>query len=277
MSQAESVPECCPMSWLTAVPLWITIGTAISAGGKFLDTHVGPRANSHLRSTLIKLFLLIDRAMVPNLPEMFWRWLNRSMLRIGRFRVPLLLAALYWLITSSFYVSRTLSGDQPDMPYFKYVLYWIDQSVWFFYWTLSALGVFASLALSSIVIARFSRSKSLLMKAVWIVSGGLLSMAMLTLTGFIIVMLLGGYAIGVALRAGLLSSAPLGFVVIVLLVSLCATALLRCLRWIFSHMLDAASSPATTPFLYASTFFGFATSMFGILKELLAWAATKIS
>jgi hypothetical protein len=264
------VSECSSMS-SPNIALWIAFGTAIGAAGKLLDAHIRPEANSKLRSRLIALFVFIEKPSLTNWPEILWSRLRRVVSRIGWFRLPLLLLFLYWLVTTAFYIARRWSGNPPTVSYIKYVMTWADSPFWVVFCASMAVGFGGSLAIGAMTISRFTASRLAISKLAWILFGGTLSLALACVAALIVLLSLGGgYNVLLAIPVGIVAASPLAILIAVLLGLFVLMLIVRMLRAVFTRVLDAASSPATTPFIYASTLIGFATSAFGIAKELLA-------
>ena len=242
---------------------WVAIAALIAASGKFLDDyHIKASTKSKMRDALIKSFVWLDAHEVPDLGGLILGALQ-ALFRVQR--VPLIVATLvvvYWATLSAFYFGREIFGPPNDQSYGNYLLTWIPSDRSAPYWIAFLAVIIVPTLVGLFVMAHQFHRASLTEsdpKRLGFLVGGLVLGIAFALSGAILALFGlggGGYFLEIILLAGAASVALPALLTVSTLLLILVRYGIRLVRFFLLQIFDVASSPAVSPFTYASSLLG---------------------
>ncbi|WP_316171256.1 hypothetical protein [Bradyrhizobium sp. SZCCHNRI1058] len=242
--------------------LWLAIAAFVVASGKFLDDyHIKAATKTRMREVLVKWFIWLDAHKVPDLGGAVLNGF-RAAFRVRRLLlVAMSFVAVYWATLSTLYLERRILGPEINQSYVDYLLEWVPLDRSAPYWIVFLALIIVPQLLGLLVMARLFHSASLAdhdVKRLVLLVGGVVSGIFLGLLGGALsILVFGGGPYGVMIiLAGLASiSVPTMMALLTLLLIFLRYGI-RGFRFILLEIFDVASSPAVSPFTYATSLLG---------------------
>jgi hypothetical protein len=268
--------------------IWIAVCLLIVGVAKFLDEyHVRNDLKSNVRSWLISLFLFLDRPQIANFPGALYARLAATFRALGKVGALVATILTYFAIVACFYFGRLLDDDPPSAGFLRYSLTWVNSIFWAIVVLWGVCTGAASFITTGAFLERWNNTN--LVYRQWIVAGlmllTLLMIALGTGVGFFVIGILnselglpgivGGS--GVLLVGSYLFLLTLSMVCLWHSIALCLamltltafrTAYLVIHKCILS-VLNAASSPMTSPFQYFAALLAVCAMTFKVIDELM--------
>ena len=267
--------------------LWIATCSLIVGVAKFVDEyHIRNDIKSGVRGRLIAIFLFLDRPQIVNFPSTLYSYLAATLERFGKLAAIVAVFVAYFAIVASFYVARLYLGYPPLGGFLRYALTWVNSTFWaaVILWGICT-GVVSFITVAAFL-DRWNRTKFLL--GHWIISAlVLVTLAMIALgtaAGFFVLGSLNpelGLP-GIISGSGLMLVGNPLFLFVLTIVCLwhaIALSLVMLLLTIFRSLyvlvhkavlsiLNAASSPMTSPFQYFAALIALCAISFKVVDEL---------
>jgi hypothetical protein len=268
--------------------LWIATCLLIVGVAKFVDEyHVRNDIKSRVRDGLIAIFLFLDRPRIANFPGVLYTYLAAGVKRLGKPASIIAVFITYFAIVACFYFGRLLFNNPPTVGFLRYSLTWVNSAFWAIVVLWGICTGTASFITAGAFLNRWN-STNLLYRQ-WIISGltlmTLVMIALGTAGGFFVIGSLNpelGLPGGIVSGSGiLLVGSPL-FLLALSMVCLwhaialsCAMLVLTIFRslYLIIHkialsVLNAASSPMTSPFQYFAALVALCATTFKVIDEL---------
>ena len=274
------------MSW----GIWIATAVLIGGVAVFLDKyHVSEDARDSTRSLLIRFFVFVDKARIPNFAHELVRFVRRLWGSWWHLGLVTFILFAYWAIVSTFYIGRDILGAKPTDSYWMYLVTWIPFDRTAPHWIAvllwgAAIGLIALLVCSKILSKITPTSESIAQLGYALLS---------SLVGWLFVFIGAGgsllffsegpTSVSVPFYSGALLELPLfslflsfvavtpSFIIVNLVFWLILVRLfLRLLKFVSLRVFDAASAPENSPFAYASALIGVCVLLIKLVKELAA-------
>ncbi|AMA60043.1 hypothetical protein [Bradyrhizobium sp. CCGE-LA001] len=241
---------------------WLAMAAFVAASGKFLDDyHLKAATKTKMREALVKWFIWLEAHKVPDLGGVILKGFRVA------FRVRLILlvamsfAAVYWATLSTLYLVRRIFGPEINQSYVNYLLNWVPLDESAPYWAGFLTLIIVPQLLGLLVMARLLHDASLTdsdaSRLVLLVSGLVSGMLLGLLGGVLSILAFGPGPYGAMIFVAGLASilVPVTMALLTLLLIFVRYGI-KLVRLILLEIFDVASSPAVSPFTYATSLLG---------------------